>query len=131
MWIVGRAGTVVSRVADAWKVHASLGDAALHAVACDDHAAIAVGEKGAMFERLDDVGWHASSSGVTGDLLAVSAPLGTTSFTVVGAAGMVVHVTRDASAEAPVLGFDLRAVTEGALGTWVAGERGVFRRVAM
>ncbi|HEY2368126.1 MAG TPA: hypothetical protein VGH87_17125, partial [Polyangiaceae bacterium] len=103
--------------------------ATLRAVACDDHAAIAVGDKGAMFERLDDVGWHPSASNVTVDLLAVAAPLGTTSFTVVGAAGTVVHVTRDASAEAPVLSFDLRAVTEGALGTWVAGERGVFRRV--
>jgi hypothetical protein len=129
VWLVGRAGTVVSRVADAWKVHTSLGEVTLHAVACDDHAAIAVGEKGAMFERLDDVGWHPSASGVGADLLAVSAPLGTTSFTVVGTAGTVVHVTRDANAEASVLGFDLRAVTEGALGTWVAGERGVFRRV--
>jgi hypothetical protein len=129
VWIVGSAGAVVFRAGDAWKVHASLGSAALRAVACDDHAAIAVGDKGAMFERLDDVGWHASSSNVTSDLLAVAAPLGTTSFTVVGAAGTVVHVTRDASAEAPVLSFDLRAVTEGALGTWVAGERGVFRRV--
>jgi hypothetical protein len=129
VWIVGAAGTVVSRVVDAWKIHASLGGATLRAVACDDHAAIAVGDKGAMFERLDDVGWHPSASNASADLLAVSAPLGTTSFTVVGAAGTIVHVTRDASAEAPVLTFDLRAVTEGALGTWVAGERGVFRRV--
>jgi hypothetical protein len=128
VWLVGSAGTVITRVGDAWKVHASLG-ATLRAVACDDHAAIAVGDKGAMFERLDDVGWHATTSNVTVDLFAVSAPLGTTSFTVVGAAGAVVHVTRDSSAEAPVLSFDLRAVTEGALGTWVAGERGVFRRV--
>jgi len=129
VWIVGGAGTVVSRVGDAWKVHASLGAAALRAVACDDHAAIAVGDGGAMFQRLDDVGWHATPSNVTADLFAVAAPLGTTSFTVVGAAGTVVHVTRDSSAEAPVLSWDLRAVTEGALGTWVAGERGVFRRV--
>lgn len=129
VWIVGAAGTVIARDGDAWKLHASLGAAALRAVACDDHAAIAVGDKGAMFERLEGVEWHPSASNVTTDLLAVSAPLGTTSFTVVGAAGTVVHVTRDASAEAPVLSFDLRAVTEGALGTWVAGERGVFRRV--
>jgi len=129
VWIVGGAGTIVSRIADAWKVHASLGGDALRAVACDDHAAIAVGDKGAMFQRLDDVGWHPAASNVTADLLAVSAPLGTTSFTVVGAAGTVVHVTRDSSAEGQVLSFDLRAVTEGALGTWVAGERGVFRRV--
>jgi hypothetical protein len=129
VWLAGSAGTVVSRGEDAWKVHASLGAVTLRAVACDDHAAIAVGDKGALFERLDDVDWHASASNVAVDLFAVSAPLGTTSFTVVGAAGTVVHVTRDASAEMPVLSFDLRAVTEGALGTWVAGERGVFRRV--
>ncbi len=128
VWIVGSAGTVIARSEDAWKVHASLG-ATLRAVACDDHAAIAVGDKGAMFERQGDVDWHATASNVAVDLFAVSAPLGTTSVTVVGAAGTVVHVTRDSSAEAPVLSFDLRAVTEGALGTWVAGERGVFRRV--
>jgi len=129
VWIVGSAGTVIVRVGDAWKVHASLGAAALRAVACDDHAALAVGDKGAMFERLDDVDWHPTASNVSVDLFAVSAPLGTTSFTVVGAVGTVLHVTRDSSAETPVLSFDLRAVTEGALGTWVAGERGVFRRV--
>ena len=89
VWIVGAAGTIISRNMDAWKVQPSLGAASLRAAACDDHAAIAVGDKGAMFERLDDVGWHPSASSVTVDLFAVSAPLG----------------------------------------TWVAGERGVFRRV--
>jgi hypothetical protein len=127
LWIVGSAGTIVTRALDAWNVQTS-GTSALYAVACDDHAAIAVGEKGAMLQRLDDVGWHPSSSGVSVDLFAVSAPLGTTSFTVVGAAGTVIHVTRDAASEPPVLDFDLRAVTEGALGTWVAGEHGVFAR---
>lgn len=128
VWIVGKSGTVVTRAADAWKLHASLGGASLFAVACDDHAAIAVGEKGAIFQRLDDVGWHETPSGVTADLLAVAAPLGTKSFIVVGAAGTVVHVTGEPSVEPQAVTFDLRAVTEGPLGTWVGGERGIFRR---
>ncbi len=128
VWIVGKTGTIVARVGDAWKVHASVSGASLYAVACDDHAAIAVGEKGTIVQRLDDVGWHETPSGVTADLLAVAAPLGTKSFIVVGAAGTVVHVSGEPSVEPQAVTFDLRAVTEGPLGTWVGGERGIFRR---
>jgi hypothetical protein len=130
-WIVGRAGTILGRVGDAWKLQPPPTTASLYAIACDDHAAVAVGEKGAMVERLDDVGWHESPSGVTVDLLAVAAPLGTRSFTVVGAAGTVVHVAGEPASEAQSVSFDWRAITEGPLGTWLGAEGGVFRRAPM
>ncbi len=130
-WIVGRAGTIVGRVGDAWTLQPPPTSSSLYAIACDDHAAVAVGEKGAMVERLDDVGWHETPSGVTVDLLAVAAPLGTRSFTVVGAAGTVVHVAGEPASEPQSVSFDWRAVTEGPLGTWLGAGGGVFRRAPM
>ncbi len=135
VWIVGKNGTIAghtSNMIDAWKVQ-QVGTATLFAVACDDHAALAVGAKGAMVERLDDVSWHESTSGVTVDLFAVAAPIGTQSFLVAGASATVLHVTGTATAEPQVLDPNVTfyAVSEGALGTWLAGDHGIFRRAPM
>lgn len=131
VWIVGAAGTILTHTTDAWKLHPSISTATLHAVACDDHAAIAVGAGGVMIERLDDVGWHESPSGVTNDLYAVAAPIGTKSFLVAGAKGAVLHVAGTALVEAQSVDWTFRAVTEGALGTWLAGDHGIYRRAPM
>jgi hypothetical protein len=132
VWVVGDAGTILLHgpmgATDAWKVQASIGGAALRGVACDDHAALAVGDHGAMIERLDDVGWHESPSGTTADLFAVAAPFGTRSFIAVGAGGTVVHVTGSASQEPQSVDWAFRAVTDGAMGTWLAGDHGIVRR---
>lgn len=128
VWIAGRNGAILGRFGGAWKLQPSLGEAALHAVACDDHAAIAVGEHGAMFERLDDVGWHASPSVTDATLFAVSAPMGTRSWLVVGAHGTVMRISGDTTLEAESVAWDFHAVTEGALGTWLGGERGILER---
>ncbi len=131
VWLVGRAGTIVGRFGDAWKVQPPATSATLYAIACDDRAAIAVGAQGAMVQRLDDVGWHETLSGASVDLLAVAAPLGTRSFTVVGAAGTVMHVAGEPQVEPQSVAFDWRAITEGPLGTWLGAEGGVFRRAPM
>ena len=128
VWVVGDAGTILLHGLDAWKLQPSIGTAAFYAVACDDHAAIAVGAHGAMIERLDDVGWHDSPSGTSADLFAVAAPFGTKSFVAVGANGTVVHVTGSASQESQSVDWTFRAVTEGAMGTWLAGDHGIVRR---
>ena len=95
------------------------------------HAAIAVGDHGTILQRLDDVGWHPTPSNVTADLFAVAAPIGTKSWLVVGAAGTVMRVSGDATSEPQSVDWDLFAVTEGALGTWVGGSHGMLRRAPL
>jgi len=128
VWVVGAGGAVLSRTIDAWNMQ-TIGAADWLAVACDDRGGLAVGKAGAMIARSADVAWHDVPSGVTSDLFAVSAPIGTRSFLVVGASGTVLHVAGAASAEPASFDVALRAVSEGALGTWVAGDAGIFRRV--
>jgi hypothetical protein len=128
VWIVGVAGTIVFHTSTAWTVHPPLTAATLHAVSCDDHAAIAVGEKGTVLERLDDVGWHETPSNVTADLYAVASPFGARSWLAAGAHGTVVRLSGAASPE-PSADWDIRAVTEGALGTWLGGDKGILERV--
>ncbi len=128
VWAVGRAGTTMLRGPDGWRSLPPTGASALYAVACDDRSGIAVGEKGTILERMDDVGWHATPSGTDADLFAVSAPVGTKSYLVVGSAGTILHVTNDVTAEPQAFTFTLRAATDGALGTWVGGDEGLLRR---
>jgi len=132
VWLVGRAGAIALRSpSGVWTAFPPISSASLYAVSCNDHAAVAVGERGTILERLDDVGWHSSASGVTTDLFAVSASIGTTSWLVAGAQGVMLRVSGTASADPTGIKWDLRAVSEGALGTWVGGERGILRRGAM
>ncbi len=128
VWLVGRGGALTWRNAGAWTTMPPVSTATLFAAACDDHAGIAVGEHGTILERLDDVGWHVSASGVTTDLLAVSRSIGTTSWLVTGASGVVLRVSGTASPDPSGVDWDLRAVTEGPLGTWVGGANGILRR---
>jgi hypothetical protein len=132
VWIVGAQGTIVGHASiadlgDPWKVHASVGTATLRAVACDDAAGIAVGGGGTRLTRLDDVGWHASPSPTQTDLFAVAAPLGTRSWLAVGAHGTAVRFAGEPATLAPLAGWDLRAVTDGPLGTWIGGAGGILR----
>lgn len=132
VWIVGR-GVIVfhaplTDLGNPWKLQPSPTPATLRAVACDgDHAAAAVGDGGAMIERLDDVGWHESPSGTQRDLFAVAAPLGTRSWLVVGAGGVALRESGSPAPLATGVSFDLRAATDGALGTFLAGAGGVVR----
>jgi hypothetical protein len=128
VWVVGRGGAIALRDFVAWKAQPPISPATLYAVACDDHAAIAVGERGTVLQRLDDVGWHATPSGVDADLYAASGSVGTTSWLAVGASGVVLRISGSASREPTGVDWDLRAVTEGALGTWMGGEKGILRR---
>ena len=128
LWVVGAGGAALLRGPEGWKAMPPISNNALYAVACDDHAAVAVGAQGTIVQRLDDVGWHATSSGTAADLFAISAPMGTKSFLVVGAAGTILHLTNDVAAEPQSVGWALRATTEGALGTWVGGDEGLLRR---
>ena len=131
-FVVGAAGTLLQHapfgtLGDPWKVQASLGGATLRAVACDDRAAAAVGDGGALFERTSDAGWHAVPSGTSAALLAIAAPLGTESWLAVGERGTTVRVAGEPAVQAAVLGWTFRAVTDGPLGTWVGGDRGIVR----
>ncbi len=128
VWIVGAAGTIVMHTLDGWKLHAPVTPTDLDAVACTDHAGIAVGASGVVLERLDDVGWHASRSGVTASLLAVSSSIGTSSWLAAGASGTLVRITGDPTTEDAGITWTIRALTEGPLGTWLGGEHGVLRR---
>ena len=132
VWLVGARGTVIGHapfgdLGDPWKVHASIGTATLRAVACDDTAGIAVGDGGARLERLEDVPWHDVPSGTRADLYAVAAPLGTRSWLAVGAHGAAVRFSGEPTILTPFAGWDLRAVTDGPLGTWIAGDGGILR----
>jgi hypothetical protein len=128
VWVVGQSGTISSGGMAAWVPQPPISPATLYAAACDDHAAIAVGAHGTILERLADVGWHVTPSGTDADLLAVSASVGTTSWLVAGASGIVLRVTGNPTREPTSIDWDLRAVTEGPLGTWIAGEKGILRR---
>lgn len=133
VWIVGRAGTIVTHAGLAdlgapWKVHPSVTSATLSAVGCDgDHAAAAVGDKGTLLERLDDVGWHETPSGTTSDLRAIAAPMGTHSWLVAGAGGVAMRESGSAEPLSTGAQWDVRAATDGALGTFLGGEGGVLR----
>jgi hypothetical protein len=135
VWIVGRGGVLVMRagagpLAGGWKMHPAVTTATLHAVACDgDHAAAAVGDAGALIERLDDVDWHEVRSGTTTDLFAIAAPLGTRSWLAVGAGGAAFRLAGAPAAVATGARWGFRAVTEGPLGTFLAGDGGVLRVV--
>jgi hypothetical protein len=129
VWIVGAEGTILFRKALEWSIYPPVTPKTIMAVTCDDHAAIAVGAQGLVLERLDDVGWYEAPNigGVTSDLLAVSSSVGTRSWLVAGAHGTLIRMSGNASIEPTGLDWDLRAVTEGALGTWIGGERGIVR----
>lgn len=132
VFVVGDAGTLLEHapfgtLGDPWKLQPSLGAAALRAVACDDCAAAAVGDGGALFERSGDAAWHEVPSGTRASLLAVAAPLGTESWLAVGEKGTTVRVAGEPAVQAAVLGWTFRAITDGPLGTWVGGDRGIVR----
>ena len=128
LWVVGAGGAMLLRGPDGFTSVPPVTSNALYAVACDDRGATAVGAHGTLLARHGDVGWHEVPSGTTSDLYAVSAPIGTASFLVVGAQGTILRLTNDVAAESQSVDWTLRAATEGALGTWVGGDEGLLRR---
>ena len=127
-WVVG-ADVILGRTLQrTWVEFTPAPHATLNAVDCDDHAGIAVGEKGLVLERLDDVPWHLTPCPTTQDLFAVSASFGTRSWLIVGAHGVTMRAGASLAVEPSGVDDDLRAVTEGALGTFLGSERGVLVR---
>ena len=126
VWIVGAAGRILFRKDNAWVLDQRT-NVVLRAVACDDDAAIAVGDTGTILERQGGVDWHEVASGTTRDLFAVGSPFGSRSWLVVGARGTAVRMSVTPLAESTGVEWDLDAVTEGPLGTWVGGARGLLR----
>jgi hypothetical protein len=127
-WTVGQGGAILFYAPSGWVTYAPPTNETLFAVACDDHAAIAVGAHGVVVERLDDVPWHDVSSGTTADLHSVSSPFGSRSWLIAGTHGTVVRISGAATVEPSGVDWDLDAVTEGPIGTWLVGSRGILAR---
>jgi hypothetical protein len=128
VWIVGAAGTLVFRGPDGWTQASVVTPRTLLAVWCDDHAGIAVGEQGIALERLDDVPWHEVPSGTRADLFGVSSQFGARSWLAVGAKGTAIRLSGAPATEPTGIDWNLRAIAEGPLGTWLGGDDGLVQR---
>jgi hypothetical protein len=133
VWLVGRAGTIVTHAAlgdlgHPWKVHPSPTAETLFAVACDgDFGSAAVGARGTMITRTAGSEWHETASGTKSDLYAVAAPIGTQSWLVAGAGGVAVRASGTPAALPTGVDWSLRAIDDGAIGTFLGGDRGILR----
>jgi hypothetical protein len=122
--VVGDHGTVVRRDGDRWVREESGTTADLHGVSCDDRKVVAVGAGGVVLLRDEaHAGFKVQKLGEA-DLLAVDAYYGTSSWLAVGRGSALLRGT--GAADSGGLHGDLHAVEQGSMGTFVAGESGLF-----
>jgi hypothetical protein len=80
---------------------------------------------------MDPTEWHVVPSNIDTDLRAASRSIGSNSWLVVGASGLVLRVSGTAAREPTPLTEDLRTVSEGPLGTFMGGEDGIVERLRL
>lgn len=124
IFIVGDHGTIVRRDGDGWAPVASGTTADLRGVSCDDRTVVAAGDGGLVLLRGDPHADFTAQRAGDADLFAIDAYYGTSSWLAVGRAASLRRAI--GVADAGGLRGDLYAVKQGATGTYVAGDVGLF-----